>query len=88
VVYPGQDGLYELYDDAGDGPGYARGEHTVVRMTWSDASRRLDIAKRQGAFKGMAAQQAFSIRCGATKTPAQRVGYDGAALSVALDDCH
>lgn len=88
VVYPGQDGLYELYDDAGDGPGYARGEHTVVRMTWSDASRRLDIAKRQGAFKGMAAQQAFSIRCGATKTPARRVRYDGAALSVALDDCH
>ncbi|MGH1560648.1 DUF5110 domain-containing protein [Caulobacter segnis] len=63
---------YELYDDAGDGPAYARGEHAVVRMTWSDTARRLDIAKRQGAFKGMAAGQSL-------QHPLRRDGHARAA---------
>ncbi len=84
-VYPGRDGSYELYDDAGDGYGYTKGQYATVRMTWSESRHRLDFAPRQGAFDGMAARQAFSVRCGLG--PAQAVTYDGRAVSVTLANC-
>lgn len=84
-VYPGRDGAYELYDDAGDGYDYTKGQYATVRMTWSDAGHRLDIAARKGGFKGMAAHQTFSVQCG--MGPAQTVIYDGRAVSVTLKAC-
>jgi len=84
-VYPGRDGAYELYDDAGDGYDYTKGQYTTVRMTWSDAVHRLDIAGRKGSFKGMAAHQTFSVRCGTGA--ARTVAYDGRAVSVTLKGC-
>lgn len=86
-VYPGRDGTYDLYDDAGDGYGYTHGQYALVPMTWHDGARRLDIAARQGTFPGMAARQAFSVRCGNGEGSAQTVVYDGHALSVSLAGC-
>ncbi len=86
-VYPGRDGAYELYDDAGDGYDYLRGQHAIVPFTWSDAARRLDIGARAGAFKGMAARQVFTVRCGpGTGTP-HVVVYDGKPVSLTLETC-
>lgn len=43
-VYPGADAALELYDDAGDGYGYERGEYTLRRFAWDDARRELSPA--------------------------------------------
>jgi alpha-D-xyloside xylohydrolase len=86
-VYPGRDGRYELYDDAGDGYGYMHGQYAVVSMTWHDGARKLDIAARKGSFPGMAARQTFSVRCGMSGGPARTLVYDGHAMSVTLAGC-
>ena len=87
AVYPGKDGAYALYDDAGDGYAYQKGAHTVVRMTWHDGAKRLDIAPREGRYDGMPARQTFAVRCGAKAGAVQTVAYDGKAVSVPLPHC-
>jgi alpha-D-xyloside xylohydrolase len=87
LVYPGKDGAYELYDDAGDGYAYQKGAHTLVKMTWNDGAKRLDIAPRQGRYDGMPARQTFAVRCGPQAGDVQKVVYDGKAASVTLPRC-
>jgi alpha-D-xyloside xylohydrolase len=86
-VYPGRDGSYELYDDAGDGYGYRQGQYATVAMKWSDAAHRLDIAGRKGGFAGMPARQTFTVRCGSAGGKAQTVTYDGKPVSINLSGC-
>ena len=87
VVYPGKDGAYDLYDDGGDGYAYQKGAYAVVRMTWNDGAKRLDIAPRQGRYDGMPARQAFAVRCGPKPGDIVKVVYDGKAASVPLPHC-
>jgi alpha-D-xyloside xylohydrolase len=87
VVYPGKDGAYALYDDGGDGYAYQKGAHALVRMTWHDGAKRLDIAPREGRYDGMPARQAFAVRCGPQAGDVVKVDYDGRAASVALPHC-
>ena len=86
-VYPGADGSFALYDDAGDGHGYDKGEYAVVRIAWHDKARRLAFERRSGAFPGMRAQQSFVVRCGSAGGQAHRVEYTGQPASVGLPDC-
>ncbi|HVZ30673.1 MAG TPA: DUF5110 domain-containing protein [Asticcacaulis sp.] len=86
-VYPGKDGTYELYDDAGDGYDYKKGQYATIRMTWNDAARRLDIADRKGSYKGMVARPSFAVQCGGDETTKQLVTYDGKAKSLVLPTC-
>lgn len=48
-IYPGADGQFDLYGDAGDGYGYEEGEFTWTRLRWSDAERRLTVESQTGA---------------------------------------
>ncbi|GAB3454037.1 hypothetical protein GCM10027321_04850 [Massilia terrae] len=87
-VYPGRDGSFELYDDAGDGQGYAQGEYAVRRFSWDQARGKLAIAPWQGSFPGMRRQQAFIVRCAATPARAGvRVLAGGAPVEVTLPGC-
>lgn len=86
-VYPGKDGTYELYDDAGDGYGYQKGEYSVLRLTWNDAAQRLDFAARQGSYPGMPGHQTFAVQCGGDTTTRHLVNYDGSAQVVGLASC-
>ena len=52
-IYPGADGSYTLYEDAGDGYGYENGEISKIRFTWDNANSTLTIHPREGAFPGM-----------------------------------
>ena len=45
MVWPGADARFELYEDAGDGYGYEKGEYTVRQLLWDDAARRLTGAE-------------------------------------------
>jgi len=86
-IYPGRDGHYELYDDAGDGYAYEKGQFATIDLTWTDAGHRLDIGDRHGAFNGMRPRQVFSIVCGPTPQAPHLVTYEGKALSIDLDNC-
>ena len=40
-VWRGADGAFDLYDDAGDGYGYERGDYTLTRLRWDEATTSL-----------------------------------------------
>ena len=61
-IYAGADARFALYDDAGDGFGYAEGEYALVRLAWDDAAATLRIARREGAYEGMARRQRLMLR--------------------------
>lgn len=87
-VYPGRDGSVELYDDAGDGQGYARGEQATRRITWTQAGGKLAIAPVEGGFPGMRREQAFVLRCAAAPGgKGVRVVAGSAAVEVSLPGC-
>ncbi len=50
-VYPGADATFALYEDAGDGYGYERGEYTVTRLAWDDARRTLSPLRADMALR-------------------------------------
>ncbi|WP_395408381.1 TIM-barrel domain-containing protein [Pseudoduganella sp. UC29_106] len=60
-VYPGADGEYTYYEDAGDGWGYERGEYALTNMSWDDDGRTLTIRARRGRFPGIRQQRRFKV---------------------------
>ncbi|HZT74358.1 MAG TPA: glycoside hydrolase family 31 protein [Terriglobales bacterium] len=89
-VYPGADGSFTLYEDAGDGDQYLQGQYAIIPMHWDDARRTLTIGARQGSFPGMLASRTFDVvfvRSGrgggiAPARPDKVVHYTGAAIEV------
>jgi len=49
-VYPGADGAFELYEDAGDGYDYEDGDYATTLLSWDDATDTLTIEERGGSF--------------------------------------
>lgn len=85
-VYPGADGSFTLYDDAGDGDGYERGERATITLQWHDKAQTLEIGARQGNYPGMPASRKFSVRLlrpdGSWRD--KPVHYNGTAVSIPL----
>lgn len=80
TVYPGADGAFTLYEDAGDGFGYTKGEATEIRFVWNDRTKTLTIGARKGAYPGMLKTRKFRVSLpGGTE---KAVNYDGAATKV------
>ena len=44
-LYPGADGQFRLYEDAGDGYGYEQGDYSLRILTWTDAESTLGVEK-------------------------------------------
>lgn len=61
-IYIGADARFTLYDDAGDGYGYERGEYARCSLGWSEADASLHISAREGSYPGMAQEQTLRIR--------------------------
>ena len=82
TVYPGADGSFTWYEDAGDGYGYEQGQWARVALSWQDDCRTLTLSKRQGCFPGMEKERRLRIAmCG---RPAVSVVYTGEELRVGL----
>jgi len=60
-VYPGANGTFSLYEDAGDDYGYLKGESSHITFTWNDLKHSLQIAARTGAFPSMLNTHHFTI---------------------------
>ena len=56
-IYPGRDGSFRFYDDAGDGFGHTRGEREDWTLRWHDAERELELSPREGSWPGMPAMR-------------------------------
>ncbi|MGA8043689.1 MAG: TIM-barrel domain-containing protein, partial [Terracidiphilus sp.] len=60
-VYPGADGTFDLYEDAGDSYDYQRGQHSVIPIRWDNQRSVLTIGAREGSFPGMVAHRTFRV---------------------------
>jgi alpha-D-xyloside xylohydrolase len=87
-IYPGRDGHFTLYDDAGDGYGYLNGEHSTVMFEWLDRKRALRIGERRGTYPQMPATLKIKIVCAASpRSDIPLVTYNGHARQIALSAC-
>lgn len=90
-IFPGRDGEFTLYEDAGLNYDYEKGRYSLIRITWNDKAGELSLAARKGSFDGMPASRRFNIRVASpgravfdapiTKT----ITYDGRTVSVRSD---
>jgi alpha-D-xyloside xylohydrolase len=60
-VYRGKDGTMTLYDDAGDGYNYEKGEHSEIPITYTEATGKLSFGQRVGQYPGMTQTRVFHI---------------------------
>lgn len=70
-VYPGADGGFTLYEDAGDGFGFARGESARTRLAWHESRRSatLSIGAAQGRYPGQPKQRRYEVRLATDRRP-------------------
>jgi alpha-glucosidase (family GH31 glycosyl hydrolase) len=61
-VYAGSDGSYSLYEDAGDGFGYRRGQFARTRLRWHQGAATLTIGRAHGRFPGMRPRRRYLLR--------------------------
>jgi len=85
-VYPGKDASFTIYEDAGDGYGYEKGEFSQIPLTWNEAAKTLTIGARTGMYTGMPMTRTFNVvfvaqdhgaGTGAVAMPDQVIKYDG-----------
>jgi alpha-D-xyloside xylohydrolase len=60
-VYRGHNGMFNLYEDAGDSYAYEKGEYSIIPMAWDEGTGQLTIGARRGSFPGMVADREFRI---------------------------
>ena len=92
-VYPGADGEFEWYSDAGDTYDYEKGLHRIVPLRWDDAARTLVLGEGAGQLSGNAEARSNSVwsSCArvtalASEPTAESDGegvYEGRALRIA-----
>ena len=83
-VYPGADGTFTLYDDAGNDYAYEQGEYAQIPLHYDEAAGTLTIGERTGSYRGMEGQIRYEVYVSNVKKT-QGV-YDGAKVEIALND--
>ncbi len=73
-VYAGKNGAFTLYEDENTNYNYEKGAFSTIEFTYNDKTKILDIAKRQGEFKGMIKDRNFQI---VLVQPTNSTGIDG-----------
>jgi alpha-D-xyloside xylohydrolase len=90
-IYPGADGKFELYQDAGDSYDYERGNHSIISLYWSESTRTLTIGDREGSYPEMPARIQIKVvwvsvghgsGLAPVANPDKIVEYTGRAISV------
>jgi alpha-D-xyloside xylohydrolase len=60
-VYPGADGIFELYEDENDNYNYEKGKYAIIPLSWNDKQKTLTIGERMGDFAGMLKERTINI---------------------------
>jgi alpha-D-xyloside xylohydrolase len=63
-VYPGSDGEFMLYEDAGDGYAYEAGEYSFIKMTWNDQASELAFEPAGGKLTPRVQFRVVKADCG------------------------
>ncbi|MCK5911819.1 MAG: glycoside hydrolase family 31 protein, partial [Caulobacter sp.] len=80
VVYTGQDGRFELYEDDGLSMAYQRGAYSRIPVSYDEASGRLTIGARSGRYDGMVERRVFKVRF--VGPGVKSVGFDAADATI------
>lgn len=92
-IYPGADGSFDLYEDAGNGYEYKQGAHSLIPIHWNDQSHTVTLGQRQGQYAGMENEITFRVvlvnpghGVGEGVSPAfdREIQYTGKQVSVSL----
>ena len=78
-IYPNADASYLLYEDAGDGWAYQKGEYSIIPITWNDQTRDLTIGAARGNYRGTNKERVFRL---VVVTPDQGVGLEPTAKTI------
>lgn len=78
-IYPGRDAEMVLYDDAGDGYDYEKGENAFIKLSWNDRDHILEIGEREGRFARGTAEFTVSV-----DGKSKKVKYDGRKKTVRM----
>jgi hypothetical protein len=80
-VFSGADGRFTLYNDAGEGLGYAKGQRTETAFTYREggAGSTLTIAADRGRYSGQPATRTYAVDLTDVTAPSQ-VTVDGQSL--------
>jgi alpha-D-xyloside xylohydrolase len=86
-VYPGADGIFELYDDDGETYDYEKGVYALVPIEWVDAERRLVLGEKRGlyelpelAFKVVIVREGRGTGIGEEPKPDELIKYKGSRV--------
>lgn len=94
-IYPGADGKFDLYSDAGDGYDYEKGKYSIIPIRWSEADRTLTIGGRTGEYPGMSREITFHVVRASSghgtgerveTHPDKEVTYSGKLISIHLPE--
>ena len=84
-VYTGADACFTLYDDAGDGYAYERGEYSLLEMEWHESTRELVLHPHRGRFPHIALQRELHILVFSASTSAEHhVTYTGSEVRITV----
>ncbi len=82
IVYPGADGEFLWYNDAGDGYGYEKGEYAQVLFQWKDEDGELTLSDREGGWEGMNTENEIHVsRAGGDE---KIIRYTGRAITIRI----
>jgi alpha-D-xyloside xylohydrolase len=86
-VHTGADDSFRLYEDAGDGRAYRRGEHSFTRIVHDDrggAGATVTIGRARGSFPGRRTSRSWELRLVGAERP-RAVRIDGRAAKWSYD---
>ncbi len=71
TVFPGGEGCFEMYEDAGNDKDYAEAYATThISSRWNSNVQTVTIAPRKGSYEGMPAEREFKVKVLASEAPA------------------
>ena len=70
TVFPGGEGCFEMYEDAGNDKDYAESYATTnISSRWNSNVQTVTIAPRKGSYEGMPAEREFKVKVLASEAP-------------------
>ena len=71
TVFPGGEGCFEMYEDAGNDKDYAEAYATThISSRWNGNIQTVTVAPRKGSYEGMPAEREFKVKVLASEAPA------------------
>ncbi len=74
TVVSGKDAEFVLYDDAGDGYGFEKGESMRIKFNWDDKENRLTLSDSDGTYPEAPAKRIFNISANGKE---KKIDYTG-----------